>query len=110
VRRLIVTADDFGLCEAVNEGVEIAHRDGILSTASLMVGGTAAPDAVERARRLPGLRVGLHVVVVEEDIAGSKAGHSGFKGPNGDATPPSRMVSPSSGLVLLAWLPAGLTP
>ncbi len=63
---MIVTADDFGLCEAVNEAVEIAHRDGILSTASLMVGGSAAADAVARARRLPTLRVGLHVVVVQD--------------------------------------------
>jgi hopanoid biosynthesis associated protein HpnK len=66
VKRLIVTADDFGLCEPVNEAVEIAHRDGILTTASLMVGGNAAADAVARARRLPALRVGLHVVVVED--------------------------------------------
>ncbi len=66
MKRLIVTADDFGLCEPVNEAVELAHRDGILSTASLMVGGDAAADAVARARRLPALRVGLHVVVVED--------------------------------------------
>ena len=46
VKRLIVTADDFGLCQPVNEAVEIAHREGVLSTASLMVGGAAAPDAV----------------------------------------------------------------
>ena len=50
---------------AVNEAVEIAHRDGILGTASLMVAGAAAADAIERARRLPALRVGLHLVVVE---------------------------------------------
>src|SRR5262245_59903861 len=31
-----------------------------------MVGGGAAADAVARARRLPALRVGLHVVVVED--------------------------------------------
>ncbi len=30
-----------------------------------MVAGSAAADAVERARRLPGLRVGLHLVVIE---------------------------------------------
>ena len=45
--------------------MELAHRGGILSTASLMVAGPAAADAVERARRLPGLRVGLHLVVIE---------------------------------------------
>jgi hopanoid biosynthesis associated protein HpnK len=65
VKRVIVTADDFGLAIAVNEGVEEAHRRGILTTASLMVGGAAAADAVARARRLPALHVGLHVVLVE---------------------------------------------
>jgi hopanoid biosynthesis associated protein HpnK len=45
--------------------VERAHVEGILSTASLMVAGEAAADAVARARRLPGLRVGLHLVVIE---------------------------------------------
>ncbi len=63
--RVIISADDFGLSPAVNEAVETAYRDGILSTASLMVAGPAAADAVERARRLPGLRVGLHLVVIE---------------------------------------------
>ncbi len=37
----------------------------MLTTASLMVGAAAAADAVRRARRLPALRVGLHLVVVE---------------------------------------------
>lgn len=64
-RCAIISADDFGLSEAVNEAVERAHREGILSTASLMVAGPAAADAVRRARGLPGLRVGLHLVVVE---------------------------------------------
>jgi len=64
LRRLIVTADDFGLAVEVNEAVEAAHRDGILTGASLMVGAPAAADAVARARRLPALKVGLHVVLV----------------------------------------------
>jgi chitin disaccharide deacetylase len=65
LKRLIVCADDFGLDTAVNEAVETAHRDGILTCASLMVGAPAAADAVERARRTPGLRVGLHIVLVD---------------------------------------------
>jgi hopanoid biosynthesis associated protein HpnK len=60
-----VSADDFGLCEAVNEGIERAHREGVLCSASLMVAGDAAADAVRRARAMPGLRVGLHLVVIE---------------------------------------------
>lgn len=64
MRQLIVTADDFGLSTAVNEAIERGHLDGILSTASLMVAAPATQDAVERARRIPALRVGLHVVLV----------------------------------------------
>jgi hopanoid biosynthesis associated protein HpnK len=63
-KRLIVSADDFGLSPEVNEAVERAHRDGILRAASLMVNAPATRDAVERARRTPGLSVGLHVVLV----------------------------------------------
>ena len=64
-RFLIVTADDFGLHEAVNEAIERASRDGILTAASLMVGAPAAADAVRRARELPRLRVGLHLVLAD---------------------------------------------
>jgi chitin disaccharide deacetylase len=64
-RHLIITADDFGLHETVNEAVEQASRGGILTAASLMVGGAAAADAVRRARRLPNLRVGLHIVLAD---------------------------------------------
>lgn len=64
-RRLIVTADDFGASLPVNEAVEQAHRDGILTAASLMVAGDAAPDAVARAKTLPRLGIGLHVVLVD---------------------------------------------
>jgi hopanoid biosynthesis associated protein HpnK len=65
VKRLIVTADDFGLSRTVNEAVEDAHRRGILSAASLMVAGDEAADAIARARRLPRLGVGLHLVLVD---------------------------------------------
>lgn len=50
---------------AVNEAVERAHREGILNTASLMVAADAAADAVRRARALPGLGVGLHLVLAD---------------------------------------------
>jgi len=64
-KRLIVTADDFGLAIPVNEAVELGHRHGILTSASLMVTAAAAADAVERARGLPRLGVGLHLVLVD---------------------------------------------
>ncbi len=64
MKGLIVTADDFGAAREVNDAVEAAHRRGILTAASLMIGAPAAADAVERARRMPALRVGLHLVLV----------------------------------------------
>jgi hopanoid biosynthesis associated protein HpnK len=65
LKRLIVTADDFGAAVEVNEAVELAFRGGVLRAASLMVAGGACADAVARARRMAGLRVGLHIVLVE---------------------------------------------
>lgn len=63
MKTLILTADDFGLSTSVNAAVEAAHRDGMLGCASLMVGAPCAADAVARARRMPDLKVGLHLVL-----------------------------------------------
>jgi len=65
LRGLIVTADDFGAAAEVNEAVELAYREGILTAASLMVVAPAAADAVSRAKRMPALRVGLHLVLTD---------------------------------------------
>lgn len=65
MKTLIVTADDFGAAPEINDAVERGHVDGCLTAASLMVTGDAVDDAVARARRLPGLGVGLHLVLVE---------------------------------------------
>jgi len=65
MKRVIVNGDDFGLAVPVNEAIIEAHENGILTTASLMVSADAAADAVERAKRTPTLKVGLHVVLVE---------------------------------------------
>ena len=65
MKKLIVTADDFGAAREVNDAVERAHRDGILTAASLMVSAPAADDAARRAKTMPGLGVGLHLVLAE---------------------------------------------
>ena len=65
MKKLIVTADDFGLSLPVNEAVELAHQHGILTAASLMMGAPARDDAIERARKLPHLGVGLHLTLID---------------------------------------------
>ncbi|HKN31067.1 MAG TPA: hopanoid biosynthesis-associated protein HpnK [Roseiarcus sp.] len=62
---LVITADDFGLAREVNDAVEIGCSRGILSAASLMVSAAFAENAVERAIRLPRLRVGLHLALTD---------------------------------------------
>jgi predicted glycoside hydrolase/deacetylase ChbG (UPF0249 family) len=71
-RRLVVNADDFGLSTGVNAGVLRAHREGIVTSASLMVRAPAAEHAVAAAASHPELGVGLHVDLGEwsQDAAG----------------------------------------
>lgn len=64
-RLLIVSADDFGLSSSVNAGIVRAHREGLLTNASLMVNGAAFEEAVDQARSLPELGVGLHLVLLQ---------------------------------------------
>jgi hopanoid biosynthesis associated protein HpnK len=63
-RRLIVNADDFGRSKSINEAVIRAHREGILTTASLMVNEPACGEAVALARENPKLGVGLHLTFI----------------------------------------------
>jgi predicted glycoside hydrolase/deacetylase ChbG (UPF0249 family) len=62
-RRLIVNADDFGFTHDVNAGIVQAHREGILTAATLMANGAAFEDAVRLARDTPALDVGAHLVL-----------------------------------------------
>src|SRR5438046_987698 len=62
MKYLIVNADDFGYSARVNAAVEKVHREGVLTSASLMVTEEGREEAVELARQMPGLGVGLHVV------------------------------------------------
>src|SRR5829696_6407740 len=63
-RRLIVNADDFGASPSINEAVIRAHREGILTTASLMVNEPSCDEAVALAKENPRLGVGLHLALL----------------------------------------------
>jgi hopanoid biosynthesis associated protein HpnK len=72
---LIVNADDFGRSTSINQAVIRAHREGILTSVSLMVNESGLDEAVELAQQNPQLGVGLHLALL--------CGHS--------ALPPSRI-------------------
>lgn len=83
-KRLIVTADDFGMSLAVNEAVEQAYSNGILTCASLMMGGAAVQDAIARARRLKGLGVGLHITLADGRPTAPRNQVRSLLGPDGN--------------------------
>ncbi|BDG02226.1 hopanoid biosynthesis-associated protein HpnK [Anaeromyxobacter oryzae] len=62
---VLVTADDLGASTEVNAAVARAHRDGVLTGASLLVAGDALDEAVALARATPGLAVGLHLALAD---------------------------------------------
>ena len=55
-----MNADDFGASEGINRGIVETHTAGIVTSASLMVTGAAADEAVGLARQHGELSVGLH--------------------------------------------------
>ncbi len=63
--RLIVNADDFGLCRGVNEAIRQAHNTGVLTSATLMASMPGAQKAVELAEEMPNLGVGVHLNLTE---------------------------------------------
>jgi hopanoid biosynthesis associated protein HpnK len=65
VRRLIVNADDFGLTRGVNRAIVESHRDGIVTSSTLMANGQAFEDAIAQAKSASRLSVGCHVVLVD---------------------------------------------
>jgi chitin disaccharide deacetylase len=65
VRRLIVNADDFGLTRGVNRAIVESHRDGIVTSSTLMANGQAFEDAIVHAKSASRLSIGCHVVLVD---------------------------------------------
>lgn len=63
-KQLIINADDFGIHPAVNKAVRKAATEGILTSTSLMAGGDAFDEAVEMARSMPSLGIGIHLTLV----------------------------------------------
>jgi len=83
-RRLVVGGDDFGAAPEVNAAILRAHRDGILTSTSLMVTGAAAAGAVAGARDHPGLAVGLHLALAQGRPAASPSAISRLVGRDGE--------------------------
>ena len=83
-RRLIVNADDFGRSHSINQAVIRAHREGILTTASLMVNEPACDEAGALAKQNPKLGVGLHLTLLSGHAALPPEKIPGLVNPRGE--------------------------
>lgn len=64
-KRIIINADDFGLCRGVNKAVVQAYNNGVLTSTTIMANMPDAGQAVHLAKKLPGLGVGVHLNIFE---------------------------------------------
>jgi hypothetical protein len=60
-RELIVNADELGLTEGVNHGIMQVHREGIVTSTTMVANEHAFEHAVELAKRAPQLAIGVHL-------------------------------------------------
>ena len=67
MKNLIVNADDLGWTDGVNRGILEAHRNGIVTSTSLLANGAAFTGGVEVAKNTPGLGVGVHLNLSDGD-------------------------------------------
>lgn len=84
MKQLILNADDFGMTLGVNDGIIRAHREGILTSATLMANGEAFDDAVESARANKELGVGCHLVLVGGKCVATKDSVASLVGAGGN--------------------------
>jgi chitin disaccharide deacetylase len=70
VTRLVINADDFGFDAAIDRGILKAHRDGIVTSASLLVTGRSARVAVQEARAQD-LALGVHLCLTSSLVPAS---------------------------------------
>jgi chitin disaccharide deacetylase len=83
MKELIINADDFGYTKGVNDGIIRAHREGILTSATLMANGAAFEDAVEQAKANPKLGIGCHLVLTGGNAVAPKEKIPSLAGPDG---------------------------
>lgn len=65
-RLLIINADDFGMCHAINEAILRTLKDGVVSSTSLMTPCPWAPHAMQLLRENSDIPFGVHLTVISE--------------------------------------------
>lgn len=92
MKRLIVNADDLGYSAGVDAGIMRAHRDGIVTSASLMTNVPGAGRAAALARETPTLDVGVHLVITHGHPLSDPATIASLVGADGGFRKPREVI------------------
>lgn len=60
MKKLIITADDYGMCESVNKAIELCAENRIVLSTNVMVNMECAEEAASLKKKYPYLSVGIH--------------------------------------------------
>ena len=63
MKKIIINADDFGLTAKINQGIVSAHKNGVVTSTSIIASDYSAAfdDAVKLAKENQNLEVGIHI-------------------------------------------------
>jgi chitin disaccharide deacetylase len=93
MKQLIIHGDDFGLTTATNQGIIKAFSQGILTSASLLANFPAFEQAVDLAKRHPGLDIGIHFNLLDGQPVSSAAAVTTLLTKNGSfGETPARLI------------------
>lgn len=88
--KIIINADDFGICNGINYGIVDCYEKGILTSTTLMVTMGGAEHAAKLAKQYPGLGIGLHLnITLGKPLTDGKS----LVGDNGQFIKPKDMPS-----------------
>jgi predicted glycoside hydrolase/deacetylase ChbG (UPF0249 family) len=100
---LVVNADEFGLTESISRGILLAHREGIVTSTSLLGNCADLSAQVALLASAPNLGVGLHLTLVQGRPIADQTSIRSLVGENGEF--PSTAREP-----LGRWLKGQLQP
>lgn len=63
IKKLIINADDFGMCEGNTIGIILAHKNGLVTSTTCMMNMPYVKFALELAKKYPQLGLGVHLVL-----------------------------------------------
>lgn len=60
MQKIIITADDYGMCDIVNDAIDAGIQNGFITTTNVMVNMEALEAAAKLRERFPNISIGMH--------------------------------------------------